>query len=146
MITEARLSKKDGYIRPKKTMQDKLTATEIKEKLEDYVEVDDIDSVPLNTHIRYFTKVKKDGKTKKLFRMGGFLKNKTNSTKYVILTNGRASWSVQIKDSIFFRKLNMDEMKEQYEDEIEDLQDEVKKLKKENKKLKETIKKLKSGK
>ena len=36
MISEARLSKKDGYKRPKKTMQDKLTAAEIKEKLEDY--------------------------------------------------------------------------------------------------------------
>ena len=57
MITEKRLSINDGYQRPK-TVQDKLTATEIKEKLEDYVEVEDISTVPLNTHIRYFSKIK----------------------------------------------------------------------------------------
>ena len=38
-----------------KTLQDKLTKEEIKEKLEDYIEVEDINKVPLNTHIRYFS-------------------------------------------------------------------------------------------
>lgn len=143
MLSEQRLSKSDGYKRPKKTLQDKLTATEIKEKLEDYVEVDDIGKVLLNTHIRYFSKVKVDGKIKKKFRLGGFLKNKNSSDRFVILTNGKASWSVQVKGTIFFRKLSEEELKEQYEDEIEDLRDEITKLKKENKKLKLKIKELK---
>ena len=137
MITEKRLSINDGYQRPKKTVQDKLTATEIKEKLEDYIEVDDISNVPLNTHIRYFSKIKqKSGKTKKVFRLGGFLKNKNNAEKFVILTNGSASWSVQVKSSIFFRKMTISEIKEQYEDEIEDLHKKIRKLKLQVKKLK----------
>ena len=137
MITEKKLSVNDGYQRPKKTVQDKLTASEIKEKLEDYIEVDDISNVPLNTHIRYFSKIKqKSGKTKKVFRLGGFLKNKNNAEKFVILTNGSASWSVQVKSSIFFRKMTISEIKEQYEDEIEDLHKKIRKLKLQVKKLK----------
>ena len=41
----------DNYKRPKKTMQDKLTPEEIEERLEDYIEVEDIQNVSLNTHI-----------------------------------------------------------------------------------------------
>lgn len=137
MITEKRLSVNDGYKRPKKTVQDKLTASEIKEKLEDYIEVDNISNVPLNTHIRYFSKIKqKSGKIKKVFRLGGFLKNKNNAEKFVILTNGSASWSVQVKTSIFFRKMTISEIKEQYEDEIEDLHKKIRRLKQQVKKLK----------
>ena len=137
MITEKRLSVNDGYQRPKKTVQDKLTASEIKEKLEDYIEVDNISNVPLNTHIRYFSKIKqKSGKIKKVFRLGGFLKNKNNAEKFVILTNGSASWSVQVKTSIFFRKMTISEIKEQYEDEIEDLHKKIRRLKLQVKKLK----------
>ena len=58
-----------------------------KEMLEDYIEVEDISKVPLNTHLRYFSE-KKNEKTKKIekvFRMGGFLVNKNNYDKYVIL-------------------------------------------------------------
>ena len=55
----------DDYKRPKKTMTDKLTAEEIKSKLEDYIEVEDISKVPLNTHIRYFTEVQDEKKKKK---------------------------------------------------------------------------------
>ena len=122
-------------------MQDKLTAVEIKEKLEDYVQIKNFDNVLLNTHIRYFTKVKKNKKVKKVFRLGGFLKNKNNKDLYVVLTNGKASWSVQVKDSIFFRKLNLDEIKEQYEDEIDELKYQLKKYKKENKRLREKLSK-----
>ena len=137
MITESRLSKNDGYKRPTKTLQDKLTAIEIKEKLEDYVQIKNFDNVQLNTHIRYFSKIKDGKKTKKIFRFGGFLKNKVNVDKYVILSNGKSSWSVQVENTVFFRKLTLDEIKEQYEDEIDDLKLIIKNLKKKNKKLKD---------
>ena len=143
MISESRLTKNDGYVRPKKTLQDKLTAAEIKEKLEDYVEVDDLENVKLTTHLRYFTKVKRNGKVTKKFRIGGFLKNKVNLPVFVVLTNGNKSWSVQVKDAIFFRKLSMEELKDQFLEEIEDIRDELKKVKKQNKRLKEKVKELK---
>ena len=62
-----------SYKRPKKTMQEQLTAEEIAEKLQGYERVDDINEVPINTHLRYFT-MEDDGK--QVFRMGGFLQNK----------------------------------------------------------------------
>lgn len=145
---------KDDYERPKKTKQDKLSATEIKEMLEDYIEVEDISKVPLNTHLRYFTEKKneKTKKTEKVFRMGGFLVNKNNYDKYVILAtapntgvqnSSYKTWSANTQTSKFYRKLSYTEMKEQYEEEIEDLQEQIELLKKDNKKLKSEIKKIK---
>lgn len=98
-------SKKIGsdktYKRPKKTYQDMLTNDEIAEKLQGYEKVDDITQVPVDTHIRYFST---DAKGNNTFRMGGFLKVKSDD--YVILTNGKIDWSVQIKGTIFFKKMS----------------------------------------
>ena len=143
----------DDYKRPNKTKQDKLTKEEIKEMLEDYIEVDDISKVPLNTHIRYFSEKKneKSKKIEKVFRMGGFLVNKNNYDKYVILAtapntgvinSAAKSWSVNTVSSIFYRKLTYEEVKEQFKDTIEDQNQQIEILKKELKKLKAELKKL----
>ena len=136
----------DNYKRPKKTYTDKLTDDDIKAKLEDYVEVNDISMVPLNSHVRYFTeRINEKKKKEKVFRLGGFLVNKSNYEKYVILSNVpetgfinpiKKTWSVNTKTSIFYKKQTLDEIKEEYELEIEDLKDQIKFLKKEVKKLK----------
>ena len=130
-----RLSRDTSYTRPKKTYQEKLSPKEIKEKLLEYVQVDDITTVPLNTHIRYFTFNKKTGE--RLFRLGGFLTRKEPSDPYVILSNGTSSWSVQKGNSVFFKKMTIKDLRNEYEDEI-------KRLTKENKKLKETLSKVES--
>ena len=147
----------DDYKRPKKTKQDNLTATEIKEMLEDYIEVEEISKVALNTHLRYFSE-KENPTTKKkekVFRMGGFLVNKNNYEKFIVLStapntgvinNMAKTWSVQVKGSKFYRKLSYDEIKEQYLEEIEELNDQIDILKKDNKKLKDENKKLKEAK
>ena len=144
----------DSYKRPKKTLTDKLSAEEIKEKLEDYIEVEDISKVPLNTHIRYFTeKINEKGKKTKAFRMGGFLVNKNNYDKYVILSNvpdtgvinnNKKTWSANTKTSIFYRKQTLDEIKEEMNDQIEELNEEIETLKKELKKVKSENSKLKT--
>jgi hypothetical protein len=136
----------DNYKRPKKTFTDKLTDDDIKAKLEDYVEVEDISKVPLNTHVRYFTeRINEKKKKEKVFRLGGFLLNKSNYEKYVILSSvpetgfinpSKKTWSVNTKTSIFYKKQTISEIKEEYELEIEDLKDQIKFLKKEVKKLK----------
>ena len=130
----------DNYNRPKKTIQDKLTPEEIEEKLDDYIEVENIQDVPLNTHLRYFSIVTERKKTRKIFRLGGFLINKNNYEKYVVLSNGTSKWSVQTNKSIFYRKMNLKEIKENYEDEIEELRSKIKKLKREVRKYKEVLK------
>ncbi|BCS82946.1 hypothetical protein QLL95_gp1177 [Cotonvirus japonicus] len=105
-----KLGSDQNYIRPKKTYQESLSMDEISEKLQGYEIVDNIQDIPLNTHIRYF--IEQDGI--RLFRTGGFLYNKKNADKYVILNNGKNTWSVQIEGTTFYRKLT-------HQEEIENL-------------------------
>ena len=98
-----KLGSDTNYKRPKKTYQDNLTGEEIEEKLKGYEQVTDISEVPINTHIRYFD-IQQDGT--QVFRMGGFLQNKQNADVYIMLSNGKQVWSVQVIDKIFFRKMS----------------------------------------
>lgn len=127
---------KNGYVRPKTTYTDQLSKEQIEEKLEDYTKVEDISKVPLGVHMRYFSNV--GGKM--LFRMGGQLKQNTGLPDYVMLSNGTAKpWSVQVKDTIFYRKMTINEIKSEYQKVIDKLVEKNKKLKEENKKLKEEL-------
>jgi hypothetical protein len=61
----------------------------------------DITGATLGLHIKYY---RKDDDSKTL-RIGGFLKHIDDKDRYVILTNGKSDWSVQVKDNIFFIKV-----------------------------------------
>ena len=99
----------DKYERPKKTYQDTLTPEDMRERLINYEKVDNIDFVPVNTHVRYMIKDKKSGKS--LFRLGGFLTKKNPS--YVILSNGKFTWSVDRANATqFWRRLRPAEEKQ----------------------------------
>ena len=125
------------YIRPKYTIQDKISEDDINDALKDYIECDDISKVPTGSHLRYFiTVTNKKGETERKFRFGGFLKNKDNCDKYIILTNNNISWSVQIDNSTFYKKMNIDEIKEEYIKVIQEKHIMIKSLKKEIKRLK----------
>jgi hypothetical protein len=124
---------KKGYTRPEITFTEQLSKEQIEERLEDYTKVDDMFKVPLGVHIRYFSNI--NGKM--VFRMGGQLYKNTGLPDYVILNSGAVQWSVQVKDTIFYRKMTIGEIKNEYQQIIDDL---IQK----NKKLKEEIKKLKN--
>ena len=128
------LFKKNGYNRPEITFTDQLSKEQIEEKLEDYIKVDDISKLPLGIHLRYFTN--KDNKLN--FRMGGILHKNTGLPNYVILKSAtNAQWSVQIENTIFYKKMTIAEIKNEYEQIISEL---IQK----NKKLKDKIKQLQS--
>lgn len=120
-----------SYKRPKVTYQEALTADEIADKLQGYEKVDDISEVPLNTHIRYFVKRKDGGQD---FRTGGFLYNKQNPDRYIMLSNGKNIWSVQVKGTTFFRKLSqkeeIDAIRAKYENKLAEKDKIIKSLKK----------------
>ena len=123
--------------------QDNLSPDEIKEKLEEYKRVDDITTVSLNSHLRYFIIDEKTGD--KQFRLGGFLTRIDKEKGYVILSNGTLSWSVQLNKSIFFKKMTFQELKKELVEDVGKIyMDEIKKLKDENKNLKETLKEIKN--
>ena len=96
--------------------------------------------------------MKKLKKKTKAFRLGGFLVNKNNYEKYVILSNvpdvggvnpNKKTWSVNTQKSIFYRKQTKDEINEEHQEEIDELYEEIETLKKELKKVKAENSKLK---
>ena len=142
-----------NYERPIKTYQDNLTIQQIKEQLKDYKEVDDITMLSIGCHVRYFSPDTKSNK--KLFRLGGTINKIDPEYRFIILTNGTISWSVQIKDTKFWKKLTESEYKEELKEEIRKeilteendntsnkFEKENNNLKKENKDLKKNLKEL----
>ena len=128
---ESNKYKKNGFERPEITYTDQLSKEEIQDKLADYSKVEDIYKVPLGVHLRYF--VKKDGQM--LFRMGGQLFKNNGLPEYVILKSGNnAQWSVQIKDTVFYRKMTLAEIKQEYEDIIKKKNEKIQALKEKLKK------------
>jgi hypothetical protein len=80
--------------------QDLLTEDEIKSKLKDYKRIRNIPElkdVKASTWVKYFNT------DKKLFRVGGVLTN-NGYPDFFILKNpySKKSWSVQLKDNVFF--------------------------------------------
>lgn len=96
--------KTTNYSRPNTTITDSLQDEDsYREKLKNYKPVDDIDYVTEGTHVRYF-KYEPDEKTWK-FRTGGILTKKHE--KYVVLSNGKYSWSVQRQLTVKNHKTQM---------------------------------------
>ena len=99
------------------TYQSSLTKEDIKKKLEDYKEINDINKIPIGTHIRYFINNKKSNTP--LFRLGGTLAVIDPSNRFIKLTNGAISWSVQlIQCSKLYQKMSDDEIKEELKEEL----------------------------
>jgi hypothetical protein len=127
-----RLGQEKDYNRPLITPQQQLTKEDIAQKLRGYKNVKNIVDVPIDTHIRYIRVNPNTGEQE--FRTGGFLHRKDNADKYVILSNGSLTWTVQVANTIFFRKMSHEEeiteIEEYYKNEIKILKKEIKKLKK----------------
>jgi hypothetical protein len=134
----------DGYIKSSNTVQENLTQEDIDLLLEDYNEVVDIIELKPTLEVKYFTTIK----NKKLFRMGGTIIKVDFDKKYIVLTNGKITWSVQLNNkNNFYRKMTLNEVKEFYENELNNMElninkykQIIEKLKEENNKYKKLIK------
>jgi len=144
LIQTKRLSRDTNYKSSDKTYQSTLSKEDIAKKLEDYVRVESnkVITLPLNTHLRYFTINPKTGE--KSFRLGGYLTKVGDNNEYVILSNNQLSWSVQLSNSLFYKKLTQNEFKNHIQSEVEeDFKSQMEQLIKENKELKKIIKQIK---
>ena len=132
---------KTEYTGSATTLTDTLQhAGAYKDKLKGYNSVDNIDSVNDNTHVRYF--VWSPDKKTWLFRTGGLLKRR--HPKYVVLSNGRQTWSVQremrdqanddVYETKFFKIMTKQEISEAA---LEAQQQEIDKLRSENSALRQ---------
>ena len=137
-----RLSRDTSYTRAKKTYQDKLSPAEIKKKLEEYKQVEDITKLEIGVHLRYFTINKKTGE--KQFRLGGFLSKMDPQYRYIILQNGTLSWSVQLENTVLFQKMTFSQLKEEIVQKVaKKYEKKLSKLEEENKNLKSALKEIK---
>lgn len=110
----------NNYTYNGKEIQNNLTNEDIELLLEDYIEISNIDELKPSMHIRYYIiQLDKNGKQKKLFRMGGNIIKIDHTNQYIVLTNGTLTWCVQLSNSIIYRKGNIDEIKQIYKDKIE---------------------------
>lgn len=141
--SNSNMKPRNEYKRPIYTVQDTLTDKEINAMLEDYVEIEvaDLPSVAISTHMRYFAvEHNSKGYAKKVFRIGGNLVKVDNELRYIVLKNGKESWSVQTEHSIFYRQITIDELKDEYEEIMDEYEKEILDLKNINRKLYEKIK------
>ncbi len=105
---------KDNYKRPEITYTDKLSKSQIKELLIDYERINtvkDLEKIPPGTHLRYFEMKNKELK----FRTGGVLTVNSGLPDYIILSNGKLSWSVQVAPCIFFKRVTIKQIREEYD-------------------------------
>jgi hypothetical protein len=143
-IITKRLTRDKSYKPPENTYQSTLSDVDIAKKLDDYsrVKTSEIFKIPLGTHIRYFTINPKTGE--KQFRLGGVLTKFGDNGQYVVCSNGTFSWSVQLSNSIIYKKLSIAELKENTKNiAVSDTKKEMADLIKENKELKKMLKNIK---
>ena len=67
-------------------------------------------------------------KLKKKFRLGGTYTKKDKENRYIILSNGSYSWSIQLDRVILFEKLNTKDIIDIYENKILKLKNSNQKL------------------
>ena len=137
-----RLSSDKDYVKPERTYQESLTNEEIEEKLKDYsrISMSDLETLPIYTHLRYITINDKNDKSQNKFRIGGWLSNNKNCSKYIVLTNGKKSWSVQTRNAVFYRQQSKQELKN-IKNVEKRMRNYMRELKKENSKLREILSK-----
>ena len=141
-----RLSRDTAYKPPDNTYQSSLSDVDIAKKLDDYsrVKTSDIFKIPIGTHLRYFTINPKTGE--KQFRLGGNLTKFGDNGEYIVCSNGTFSWSVQLSNSIIYKKLSISEVKENTKKHvIDDSKKEMASIVKVNKELKKMIKEIKEA-
>jgi hypothetical protein len=124
-------------------LQNNLIEEDINLLLEEYDEVNDMSELKPSDHVRYFTiKYKKNGYVDKKFRMGGQIIKIDHELKYLVLTAKKLTWSVQFNNTIFYKKMTTNDIKEFYELELDDKDMKIEKLKNSIKKYKENQQKL----
>ncbi len=101
-----------------------LSTEEIKNRLTNYEQISDTQHLVYNNKIIYF-EILPNGKYK--FKPGGNLIVNKHPV-YIVLSNGKKTWSVQLDKHIIFREIDLDSIKKKYEEIIKDKDKQIKEL------------------
>ena len=105
------------YKRPILTYTDKLSKQQVKELLIDYEQIksiQELQKISQGTHLRYF-EYKND---ELLFRTGGIITVNSGLPAYLILSSGKLSWSVQVNKSIFFKRITIKQVRNEFQKDL----------------------------
>jgi len=97
------------YVGDKKTFTESLTKEQIVDLLDGYNETD-FSNIKMGFHVRYF----KENNGKMDFRMGGTIIKIEKD--YVIVSNGKANWSVQKNNTTFYQQAPLSQIKKDIEE------------------------------
>ncbi len=101
------------YLKPEKTATDLLSPEEIKKRINNYEQVsgDAVADIVPDTRVQYF-EVMEDKSFK--YKPGGVvIVNKYPD--YMVLSNGRRNWSVQLINHVIFKEIDIDVIKSNYD-------------------------------
>lgn len=102
----------DDYKRPPLTVSDILSPEEVKRILRNYEQVTNLSSLLQGDIVKYF-EILDNGKYK--YKPGGrVIVNK--QPDYIVLSNGKKSWSVQLNKHVLFREIDIDKIILKYEE------------------------------
>lgn len=137
MIKQNKSLINDNYVKPDITATDLLSKEQIISRLKNYEQViPTIKNLPVSSRIQYFEILDTDNFR---YKPGGtVIVNKY--PKYLVLTNGRKNWSVQIKSHVIFKQKDVSDIENNYETIIRHKNNEIRQL---NKKNKDLLKKIK---
>jgi penicillin V acylase-like amidase (Ntn superfamily) len=100
-----------------------MTMDEIKKKVENFelVSKTDIKDLNIGTTIIYFEKIfdKKTDSVKFKYKPGGRII--VNKKEYLVVTNGKTNWSVQLKNHIIFKMMPVINIQKKFDIQIEKL-------------------------
>uniref|UniRef100_A0A6C0EAF4 Uncharacterized protein n=1 Tax=viral metagenome TaxID=1070528 RepID=A0A6C0EAF4_9ZZZZ len=125
------------YVKPELTYTDKLSKKDIASYLENFEKVDDVNELKVGNNIRYFLK-KGDEMN---FRIGGTILNIDGLPEWIYVGAGNIKWSIQLKDAIIFKMIDVNKLRSEYEEIIRDNKMEIEKLTKYIARMKKDIKK-----
>jgi hypothetical protein len=119
----------DDYQVTGNELQNNLIEEDVNLLLEEYDEIDNTEDLKLGMHVRYYTITrKKNGNINKKFRLGGNIIKIDHNDKYLVLSNKKISWCVQFNNTIFYKKMSLSDIKDFYENELDEKDNIINKL------------------
>ncbi len=84
------------------TTIDHIIPSHLTNKIVGYERINNFKDVAINSYIKYF--IVDSGVA--LYRKGGLLVDKSNLPYYVVLSNGKNKWSVNAKNTVFYKRIS----------------------------------------
>ena len=126
-------------------IQGNYTNDDINELLKEFNIIDNIKDLKIGNEIRYYTFIIKNNIEYKIFRLGGTIYEIDLENKNMVIGNGNFTWKIKFNKNIFYKKIDMYQIKKYYESEIDNIESEKQEITSEYQQIKNNYGKLKKN-